>query len=263
MSAKGNNQRMRRKAPQLIFVAIVVAIIVYVVVEILEETLIEGTTLMSNPIVALFVSLMKNVTASVRSWGYSGVFGLMMLESSSLPVPSEVVLPFAGYLISAGQLDFWATTAVATVAGVLGSMVDYYIGLRSGNFLSQRRVLGRFLFSKSQIEVAANWFNRYGALTVFASRMVPGFRTIVSFPAGAVKMPLGKFVVYTAAGCVIWNGLLIYLGYFLGARWQQVAGASHYIIVAAFVALIVAFVAFLARRRVIARCSKQPKSLPD
>ncbi len=249
MSVQGNLQGMRRKAPQLIAVAIVVAIIVYVVVEILQDTLIEGTPLISNPIVEFVVSLTKNLTAAVRSWGYSGVFGLMMLESISLPVPSEVILPFAGYLISAGQMNFWATTAVATVAGVLGSIVDYYIGLRGGNFLSQRRVLGRFLFSKSQIETAANWFNRYGALTVFASRMVPGFRTIVSFPAGAVKMPLAKFVVYTAAGCVIWNGLLIYLGYFLGARWQQVAGASHYIIIAAFAALLVAFVAFLVWRR--------------
>ena len=254
---------MRRKAPQLIAVAIAVAIVVYVVVEILEDTLVEGTPLMSNPIVAFIVSLTQNVTAAVRSWGYSGVFGLMMLESSSLPVPSEVILPFAGYLILAGQLNFWAATAVATVAGVLGSLVDYYIGRRGVNFLSRRRVFGRFLFSKGQMEVVASWFSRYGALTVFASRIIPGFRTIVSFPAGAVKMPLSKFVVCTATGCLIWNGLLIYLGYFLGAQWQQVAGASHYIIIAAFAALLVAFVAFLVWRRGRARRRRQQKSLHD
>ncbi len=249
MVAQGNFQGMRLKAPQLIAVAIVAAVIVYVVVLILEDTLFEGTPLVNNPVIAFFMVLTHNVTAAVRSWGYCSVFGLMILESSSLPIPSEVILPFAGYLISAGQLDFLATTAVATVAGVLGALVDYYIGLRGVSFLSQRRVLGRFLFSKTQIDVVARWFNRRGALTVFASRLVPGLRTIVSFPAGAAKMPLARFIIYTAAGCLIWNGLLIYLGYFLGARWQQVAGASHYIIIVAFAGLLVAFVLFLIRRR--------------
>jgi membrane protein DedA with SNARE-associated domain len=259
MTFQMNLQGIRRKAPQIIVIVIALAIIVYVLVEILEDIFVEGIPITVNPIVAFIVSLTQNATATVSGWGYWGVFVLMLLESSSLPIPSEVILPFAGYLVSAGQLNFWVAVAVATVAGVLGSLVDYYIGLRGGSFLNKRRILGRVIFSKSQLEVAAGWFSRYGAMAVFACRLIPGFRTIVSFPAGAVKMPLAKFVIFTTAGCLLWNGLLIYLGYFLGSRWQQVAGISHYIIMAAVVALAFAFVAFLVWRRNRAK-RKQPQS---
>jgi membrane protein DedA with SNARE-associated domain len=260
MTFQRNLQGIRRKAPQIVVIAIALAIIVYVLVEILEDIFVQGIPITVNPIVAFIVSLTQNATATVSGWGYWGVFVLMLLESSSLPIPSEVVLPFAGYLVSAGQLNFWVTVAVATVAGVLGALVDYYIGLRGSSFLNQRRILGRVIFSRSQLEVAAGWFGRYGAMAVFACRLIPGFRTIVSFPAGAVKMPLAKFVVFTTAGCLLWNGLLIYLGYFLGSRWQQVAGISHYIIIAAVVALAFAFVAFLVWRRNRAK-RKQPQKL--
>ena len=94
----------------------------------------------------------------------------MLLESSSLPIPSEVVLPFAGYLVSMGQLNLWITVIVATIAGIAGSLVDYYIGLKGVQSLTQHRVLGRVLFSANQLEIAARWFNKHGALNgVFRS----------------------------------------------------------------------------------------------
>jgi membrane protein DedA with SNARE-associated domain len=99
------------------------------------------------------------------------------------------------------------------------------------------------------LEVAVRWFNRYGVAIVFLSRLIPGFRTIVSFPAKAVKMPLAKFVAFTTAGCILWNGLLIYVGVFLGARWREVAGVSHYLIIAAVATAIVALFVFLVIRR--------------
>ena len=220
-------------------------------IEILEDVLIEGAPA-SGPLGALvngIVFLTTNVTAAVSSWGYFGVFALMLLESSSLPVPSEVVLPFVGYLVSLGKLDFWVAIVVATTAGIGGSLVDYYIGLRGAHVLAEHRVLGKVLFNKSQLEVAAGWFSRYGSAMVFLGRFVPGFRTIVSFPAGAVRMSLTKFVVFTTAGCLLWNVLLIYIGVFLGEQWREVAGISHYLIIAAVAAAVVIVAVFLIFRR--------------
>ena len=234
-------KKLRRKAPQIIAATIIIIFTVYISFEFLEDVLVEGTSLTSGPLVSAITSFTRDVKNTVASWGYSGIFGLMVLESSSLPIPSEVVLPFAGYLVSVGQLNFWVTVLVATVAGIAGSLVDYYIGLKGVHVLSEHRVLGRVFFTKRQLGVVVRWFNRYGGAIVFLSRLVPGFRTIVSFPAGAVKMPLAKFVAYTTAGCLVWNGLLIYVGVFLGARWREVAGVAHYLIIGTVVSAVVAF----------------------
>jgi membrane protein DedA with SNARE-associated domain len=185
---------LRRKAPQLIVVAIAITIFAYVSFELLEDVLIEGAPLTSGPLVSAIISFTKDATATVTSWGYSGVFGLMLLESSFLPIPSELILPFSGYLVSIGQLNFWVTVLVATIAAVAGSLVDYYIGLKGVQALAKHRILGRVLFSTDQLKFAARWLNRYGSIMVCAGRLIPGFRTLVSFPAGAVKMSLVKFV---------------------------------------------------------------------
>jgi len=111
----------------------------------------------------------------------------MILESSSLPLPSEVVLPFAGYLVYKGNLNFWVTIFVATVAAIIGSLIDYYIGLKGIEVLSKRRVLGRIIFSMDQLAVAGRWFQKYGALAIFLTRLILVLRTIISFPAGAAK----------------------------------------------------------------------------
>jgi membrane protein DedA with SNARE-associated domain len=186
------------------------------------------------------------------NWGYSGVFVLMVLESSSLPVPSEIVLPFSGYLVSIGRLNFWVTVLVATVAAMIGSLIDYYIGLRGVEALAKRRILGRVLFSRDQLALASRWFDKYGTLIIFLSRLIPGIRTLISFPAGAAKMPMTKFLVFTLAGCLLWNSVLIYVGYYLGSNWTEVASFSHYIVlavVAAFLALFVVYFVMRSRRR--------------
>jgi membrane protein DedA with SNARE-associated domain len=239
---------MRRKAPQIIFAAIAIAFAVYLVFEILEDILIEGGS--GGPLINAIVSLTQNVTKTVASWNYYGVFGLMLLESSSVPIPSEVVLPFAGFLVSQGQLNIYLAVAVATVAGVLGSLIDYYIGLKGANALAKNKILGRVLFSTSQLNYASHWFNRYGAVMVFGARLIPGFRTLVSFPAGAVKMPLAKFTALTAAGCVVWNSVLVYVGFYLGQNWREVAGILHYVIIAAFaIAVAITAAYFVIKRR--------------
>jgi membrane protein DedA with SNARE-associated domain len=243
---------LRRKAPQIIAVTIIIILIVYISFELLEDVFIEGTSLTGGPLVSAIMSFTRDVKNTVASWGYSGIFGLMVLESSSLPVPSEVVLPFSGYLISKGQLNYWTTVLVATIAAIIGSLIDYYIGLKGVEALAKRRVLGRVLFSKHQLALASHWFDKYGALIIFLARLIPGIRTLISFPAGAAKMPLPKFLTFTVAGCLLWNSVLIYVGYYLGSNWTEVASVSHYIIIAviaAFVALIVVYLVVRSRRR--------------
>jgi membrane protein DedA with SNARE-associated domain len=245
-------EKLRRKAPQLIVVAIALILIAYVAFEILEDVLIEGAPITSDPWISAIISFTKDVTATVSSWGYPGIFGLMLLESSSLPVPSEVVLPFAGYLVSIGQLNFGLTVLVATVAAIAGSLIDYFIGLKGFQVLAEHKVLGRVIFSTAQLETAGRWFKKYGSFMIFIARLIPGLRTIISFPAGAARMPLPKFAAFTTAGCLLWNGVLIYVGYYLGSNWREVAAVSQYIIVgviATFAVLIAVYLVIRRRKR--------------
>jgi membrane protein DedA with SNARE-associated domain len=226
---------IRKKAPQIVIVAVAIILCTYVLLEVLADTFIKGTPL--------------SFTRTVSSWGYGGVFGLMILEASSLPIPSEVVLPFAGYLVSLGHLDFWMTLTVATIAALAGSLIDYFIGLKGVEVLSKYRLLGRAIFSEQQIKIAARYFNKFGSAMVFVGRLIPVVRTLISFPAGAVRMSLAKFLIYTVAGCILWNSLLIYVGYYLGSRWEEVASISHYLIIAVAATLVAVFAVYLIRRR--------------
>jgi len=245
-------ERMRKKAPQIIFAAIALAITVAVLLEILEDTVVQGNPTVGGPLQWLWSSIVlmtQNVTTAVSSWGYPGIFFLMLLESSSLPVPSEVVLPFAGYLVSIGLLSFWVCLTIATLAGIAGAVIDYYVGFKGAHIIMEHKIFGKKVFTKSQLELAMGWFGKYGFFAVFLSRLIPGFRTIVSFPAGAARMPLAKFLAYTMAGCLVWNGLLIYLGLFLGQNWDLVAGRLHYFIIVAAIGLGAAVVVLVIRWR--------------
>jgi membrane protein DedA with SNARE-associated domain len=226
---------LKRRAPVIIAVAIAIILIAYVALEIYADTVVKGQPF--------------SFTKTVSSWGYGGVFGLMILEASSLPIPSEVILPFAGYLVSLGHMDIYMTLIVATAAAVAGSLIDYFIGLKGVEVLTKYRLLGRAVFSENQLKVAANYFTRYGSIMVFVGRLIPVVRTLISFPAGAVKMPLAKFVAYTLAGCLLWNSILLYVGVYLGSKWREVADVSHYLVIAVAAVAVALFVAFLIWRR--------------
>jgi membrane protein DedA with SNARE-associated domain len=243
--------RLRRKAPQIIAVALIVALCLYVSFELLEDIFVEGRSITSGPLISTLMNFTHNVKETIEYWGYTGIFSLMVLEASSLPIPSEVILPFVGYLISQpnSNFNFWLTVFVATAAALVGSLIDYYIGLKGVEILTKRRVLGRVLLSTDQLTVAARWFQKYGVAAIFLARLVPGLRTIISFPAGAAKMPIVKFLAYTTVGCVVWNALLIYVGYYLGTNWTEVAGVSHYILIGVIVAFVGSVVVYLVYRR--------------
>lgn len=249
MLSKQRRDQLRRKAPLIIIAAIAIAVCVYILFEIVEDVIIEGAPLTSEPLIGTILLFTQSITATVSSWGYIGIFVLMLLESSSLPIPSEAILPFAGYFVSLGYIDFWLAIIVATVAGVAGSLIDYYIGLKGVHILAERKILGKAIFSMDQIEYAGSWFSKYGSFMVFVCRLIPGFRTLISFPAGAVKMPITKFVAYTATGCLIWNTILIYLGYYLGANWNEVAGISHYLIIAVIIIAVIIIAVYFANKR--------------
>jgi|YelNatPaOPRAMG01_1025707.scaffolds.fasta_scaffold18400_6 membrane protein DedA with SNARE-associated domain len=249
--------KLGQRIPQLMVVGFFVLAFLAVIAKTLEDIMFDGEPFSGTILYALLhapVLFTANFTATVAAMGYVGIFGLMLLESTSLPVPSEVILPFAGYLVLTGQLNLWLTITVSTVAGVIGCLIDYYIGMKGLNLLAKQKTLER-LFNKSHMQTAENWFSKYGATAVFLSRLAPGFRTLVSFPAGAVKMPLAKFVIYTAAGCLVWDAVLVYSGVVVGSRWQQVASISNYLIAAATTVTLVVVIAFLIKR-------KKKKSLP-
>lgn len=244
--------KIRQRMPQLIIAGIFALGFLALIAKTLEDTLIDGEPFSGTILFSLLhapILFTESFTTTVATMGYIGIFGLMLLESSSLPIPSEVILPFAGYLVFTGQLNLWITVTISTVAGLIGCLIDYYIGMKGLSLLSKQKTLERLLFNKSHIQTAQNWFTKYGAVAVFLSRLAPGFRTLISFPAGAAKMPLLKFAAYTAAGCLVWDSVLVYSGMVVGSKWQQVASASNYLIVAATAVTLLAIVVFLIKRK--------------
>ncbi len=241
--------QLRKKAPQLIFIAIALAAVVYIIFDFFEDVVIGGAPVTSEPIISLALTITQSVISIVQAWGYSGVFVLMFFESCSVPIPSEVILPFAGFLAFTGHLNFWLILSVSTIAGILGSLVDYYIGYKGVQTLIKHKILGKALLSTSQLQIAEKWFLKHGSVMVFISRIIPGFRTTFSFPAGAAKMKLSKFIVFTTAGCLMWNGILVCLGWYLGGNWTKVVGVTRYLIVAAVAVVVIVIVFYLVHMR--------------
>jgi membrane protein DedA with SNARE-associated domain len=148
----------------------------------------------------------------MTDYGYVSVFVLMALESASLPIPSEVVLPLAGYFVREGTLNFWAVIAVSTSASLAGAIADYFLALWLGRPFVVR-LLRLFRLRSGELERAEAWFGRSAQWTVFAARFVPGVRTIISLPAGLFEMNIWRFTVMTVAGCFTWSVILVYAGY--------------------------------------------------
>jgi len=172
--------------------------------------------------------------------GYVGVFLLMVMESATLPVPSEVVLPLGGYLVSQHRLEFWSTVAVATVGSLVGTMADYGIGY----YLGRPAVLryGRIVrFSEKRLEMTERWFSTHGKSIVLLARFVPLLRTLIAFPAGLVKMDVKRFLVYSAVGILVWDIALVYLGVLAGQNSTAIANTLQaYFLPLGFAALAIA-----------------------
>ena len=185
--------------------------------------------------------------------GYAGVMVAMAIESAMVPLPSELILPYAGFLVSdpsqvepltGGRWSFWIVVVVATIGNTLGSLVGYAVGAWGGRPFLLR--WGRYLLIRPhEIELAEHFFARYGPATAFFSRLLPIVRTFISFPAGVARMPLRRFIVYSTAGALPWSFLLVFAGEQLGANWVDIRHALQPFDLAIAAAVAVAIVTFI------------------
>ncbi len=197
---------------------------------------------------AILQPLIDWVTATIGENGLFAVFGLMLLESMGILIPSEAISPFAGYLVSQGRMGLFGAVAAGVLGNLVGSWVAYFIGLWGGRELWFK--YGRYVGVRAHhLKVAEKWFDRYGELAVFVSRCLPVVRTFISFPAGTARMNFPKFTFYTFLGCVPWVFALTYLGYLLGENWDTVGDFLHYLDYAVALAVLVGAVYLFLRWR--------------
>lgn len=161
------------------------------------------------------------ITQFISSIGYMGVFILMTLESAALPVPSEVVMPFAGYLTYLGTFDLFLISLIGAAGCTAGSILSYWVGLKGGRpFLVK---YGKYFFiDYNHIELAEKWFNKYGDKAIFFSRLLPVVRTFISLPAGIGRYSLNKLALYSFFGSLPWCFGLAYIGFKLGPYWKNI-----------------------------------------
>lgn len=166
------------------------------------------------------------IVSTIDHWGYPGIFFLMVAENVFPPIPSELIMPLAGFLAGSGKLNLWLTILAGTAGSVLGTTMWYYIGLWIGEVRLKHWAAkhGRLMtVSPSDIDTAHHWFARYGVLAVLLGRMLPTIRTLISVPAGFVRMPLWRFLAYTTIGSALWTGLLTISGYLMQSQYGLVA----------------------------------------
>lgn len=229
---------MRRRVRYLLMAILLIFPVVLISLTYLEDIAETNGHIGSEGPFSFLANLPKQVTVVASEAGYLGIFGLMLLEAAALPVPSEIILPFAGFLVSQGTLEFWPVIFISTVAALIGSFIDYYLGWKLGGPLLANQSKIPFVDTRNLRWVGA-WFNRYGPLAVALLRLVPAARVLISFPAGIYRMSKTRFALYTLAGCLPWNMVLVYLGWWLGSSWDQVVSAFRYINLIVYALLIV------------------------
>lgn len=187
------------------------------------------------------------MVAFVVHYGYLAIFIFSALESALIPIPSEVVLPYGGFMAAEHHLNLVGVIILATIANLVGGLITYYIGLFGGRAVVLR--YGRYiLLNKSHLDWAENWFAKRGSLTVFIGRLLPAVRTYISLPAGMAKMPLGRFLLFSVLGALPWNIALTLSGYYLGRNWSVVDTHLKPLTYFGALVLVVGIVWFWSRR---------------
>lgn len=203
------------------------------------------------------------ISAIILALGYPGIILLMALESACVPIPSEFVMPFAGYLaFSEHTFDLVGLTIAGTVGNLIGAITAYWIGMKGGRPFVLK--YGRYvLLRKRHLDLAERWFEKYGDATTLFSRMLPIIRTFISLPAGMGKMNFKKFVIFTTIGSIPWNFALAYIGFSLGPNWREIIvwfETLDFVVIIAVIA-IVAFLIWTYFRR-NKRKSEEVKNSP-
>ncbi|MEI6124471.1 MAG: DedA family protein [Bacteroidota bacterium] len=190
-------------------------------------------------------------TNFIDTTGYMGIMILMTLESMVAPVPSEAVMPFAGFAISNGTLSWAGVIFFSTLGSIIGSLIGYWMGAKGGRPVVEK--WGKYLLlDKHDLDVTEKWFTKRGDIVVFVCRFVPVVRHVISIPAGMGRMNLLKFSIYTILGAGIWNTILTVAGFYLQENWKEIMKYSHiidYFIVAAIVIVFVYYAYKLYKNR--------------
>ncbi|MFX4260914.1 DedA family protein [Pelotomaculum propionicicum] len=173
----------------------------------------------------MFHSLVEQLThialTLTETFGYWGIYIGMIIESSCIPLPSEAIMLFSGFMVAVGLFNFWIVVAAGVLGNLTGSVLTYWFGASGGRALLLK--YGRYiLINADHVEKAERWFYRYGDWTVFFTRNLPVIRTFISLPAGIARMNFAKFFIYTLVGCIPWNIALTYLGFKLGKNWHLI-----------------------------------------
>jgi len=187
-------------------------------------------------------------TLIIEKTSYFGIGVLMVMESMVLPVPSEAVMPFAGFLWYDKKLIFIFIVIASTLGSIIGSLISYLIGKYGGRPFVRK--FGKYLLlNEHHLDQTEVFFNKYGDKTIFISRFIPVIRHLISIPAGVGRMKLGRFCLYTILGAGIWNSILTYLGFLLGKNWEQIKKYAEVIDVVLVVLIISAIVYFIIHRK--------------
>ena len=194
----------------------------------------------------------------IDAWGYVAVAVLMALENACIPIPSELILGFAGYLIFAERMGFVGAMIAGMIGGMAGSIFAYLIGRYGGRSFVDK--YGKYFFvKKSHVDIAQRWFDKYGVKAVFFSRMLPVVRTFISVPAGFAHVDFKKFLAYTFLGSLPWTALILAVGMALGESWQIMLKVGHEASIAfVVICAIVIGICYLRYRR-----SRQQKANMD
>jgi membrane protein DedA with SNARE-associated domain len=195
------------------------------------------------------------ILSVISRWGYAGVVACMTIESACIPLPSEIIMPFSGYLVTTGRFTLWAVALAGAVGNVLGSWIGYAMGVAGGRPLAER--LSKWhIIRMDEYDRHDRWLKRHGLKMAFWTRLLPIVRTFVSFPAGAARVPLVRFTLYTFLGSYIWSFALAWIGSVLGVHWESIRSVWRGFDVVVLVALLVLFVLWLRSH------FKPPKQLP-
>lgn len=184
----------------------------------------------------------------IAVYGYFAVALLMAMENACIPIPSELILGFAGYLIFADQMTFTGALIAGMIGGMVGSIFAYLVGSYGGRKFVDK--YGKyFLIKKSHVDLAQRWFDKYGIRAVFFSRMLPVVRTFISLPAGFARVNFKAFLFYTFAGSVSWTALILYLGMLFGENWKKLLEIGHEASILVVIAILIVIGVYLYRRK--------------
>ncbi|MGD1049316.1 MAG: DedA family protein [Candidatus Krumholzibacteriaceae bacterium] len=187
--------------------------------------------------------IVRYATLVIEKTGYAGIGILMTMESMIMPVPSEAVMPFAGFLWFEHKLSFWGIVLASTTGSIIGSLISYCIGAYGGRPFVRK--YGRyFLLNEHHLDRTENFFSRHGEITIFISRFIPVVRHLISIPAGLGRMNIVRFSIYTVVGAGLWNSFLTWLGYHLRDNWETVRQYTQVIDIVLVAALLAAAVFF-------------------